>query len=145
MASASLIEGLTAGVSGRLELQVAEEHCTRRGEYQIFSTPNMVKLLEFAAIDALRQVLKEGQISVGTRVDVRHLAPTLLGMTVRVEARVREVDGMRVVFDVEVFDGLDKVGEAVHERHVLELGRYAQRLEKKRSLWNDGAAGRQGT
>jgi fluoroacetyl-CoA thioesterase len=119
------------GAVGRFEHIVEERHCTQRGEHKIFSTPNMVQFLEWAAIEALKPVLRPDQISVGTNVEVKHLAPTPLGMTVRAEATVREVDGARIVFDVELFDDIDKVGTAAHERYVLDLDRYMRRLEKK--------------
>ncbi len=122
---------LEPGVKGRHEHVVEERHCTQRGEHKIFSTPNMVQLLEWAAIDALKPHLGAGQISVGTHIDVKHLAPTLMGMRVRAEAVVREISGARVLFDVEIFDDVEKVGAATHERYVLDLDRYVRRLEKK--------------
>ena len=122
---------VTVGDTGRIEMDVEERHCTRRGDFQIFSTPNMVMFLEMAAIEALRPRLPEGMVSVGTRVEVRHLAPTPIGMRVRAEAQVQEVDGARVVFQVKIFDETEQVGEAVHERYVLDLERYTRRLSKK--------------
>jgi fluoroacetyl-CoA thioesterase len=126
------------GTVGRFEHVVEERHCTQRGEHKIFSTPNMVQFLEWAAIEALKPVLRSDQISVGTNVEVKHLAPTPLGMTVRAEATVREVDGARIVFDVELFDDIDKVGTAAHERYVLDLDRYMRRLEKKVAAAKEG-------
>lgn len=84
---------LKPGAKGRHEHVVEDRHCTQRGDHKIFSTPNMVQLLEWAAIDALKPHLGVGQISVGTHIDVKHLAPTLKGMKVRAEAVVREVQG----------------------------------------------------
>lgn len=127
----SLSLTLPVGLTGSYKLEVEEKHCTQRGAYKIFSTPNMVQLLEWACIDALSRHLSEGQISVGSKVDVRHLAPSPIGSRVRAEAVAREVDGTRVVFEVEIFDEIEKVGSAVHERHVLEFERYIRRLEKK--------------
>lgn len=119
------------GVKGHYAHVVEDRHCTQRGDHKIFSTPNMVQLLEWAAIDALKPHLGAGQISVGTHIDVRHLAPTLKGMQVRAEAVVREVEGSRVLFEVEIFDELEKVGAAMHERFVLDIDRYVRRLTKK--------------
>jgi fluoroacetyl-CoA thioesterase len=119
------------GTVGHFQHVVEERHCTQRGEHKIFSTPNMVQFLEWAAIEALKPALRPDQISVGTHVDVKHLAPTPLGMRIRAQATVREVDGARVVFDVELFDEVDTVGKASHERYVLDLDRYMRRLEKK--------------
>jgi fluoroacetyl-CoA thioesterase len=126
-------EIVRAGVRGELELVVADGDCTRRGSYQIFSTPSMVMFLEKAAIEALKPYLSDEQISVGTRVDVQHLAPTLKGMRVTAVATVRDVDGSRVTFDVELRDDVEKVGQATHDRFVLDLDRYVRRLERKAS------------
>lgn len=123
---------LAPGVKGEIELQITEQYTTRRGDYRIFSTPNMVMLLEKAAIEALGPYLSIHQTSVGTRVDVKHMGPTLLGMSARAVAEVTETDGPRIVFRVEVFDELEKVGEAIHERYILEQPRYFKRLDRKR-------------
>lgn len=123
--------GIKPGNTGRVEIEVEERHCTRRGDHQIFSTPNMVMLLETAAIEALRPHLPEGMISVGTRVEVRHLAPTPLGLRVKAEAEVQSVEGAKVSFAVKIFDQMEQVGEASHDRYLLDMQRYTGRLAKK--------------
>jgi predicted thioesterase len=127
------LERINIGLSGEVTWNVDRKWCTQRGDYHIFSTPSMVQLAEKAAIEALLPVLDEGQISVGTRVDIRHLAPTLEGMKVRAVANLIEKEDARLNFKVEIFDDLVKVGEANHERFVLDLDRYVRRLEKKRA------------
>jgi len=124
---------LRPGISGEVVWDVERKWCTQRGNWHIFSTPSMVQLVERAAIDALAPVLGEGQITVGTRVDIQHLAPTLEGMKVRAVATLKAVDGPRLTFDVEVYDEMVKVGQANHERFVLDLDRYVGRLQKKRT------------
>lgn len=127
------LERIIIGLSGEVSWNVDRKWCTQRGDYHIFSTPSMVQLAEKAAIEALLPVLDEGQISVGTRVDIRHLAPTLEGMKVKAVANLIEKEDSRLNFKVEIFDDLVKVGEANHERFVLDLDRYVRRLEKKRA------------
>jgi fluoroacetyl-CoA thioesterase len=122
---------LKPGVKGELELDITDAYTTQRGDYKIFSTPNMVMLLEKAAIEALKPYLTDAQTSVGSRVDVKHLGPTLLGMHARAVATVTEVEGSRVAFQVEIFDEMDKVGEAMHERYILDQQRYFKRLDRK--------------
>src|SRR5674476_1007742 len=73
---------LAPGADGVLEWTVEPQHTTRRGDYDIFSTPNLVRLLEEAAIEALAPYLSEDQASVGTKLEVAHTAATLLGQTV---------------------------------------------------------------
>lgn len=124
---------LAPGVQGVLERRVAPEHCIRRGEFDIFSTPNLVLLLEEAAIDGLAPFLREDQSSVGSRVDVAHTAPTLLGQSVRATVTVTEVDRRRVVFDVRIEDDVEVVGTGTHERYVVDVPRLEARLSEKRA------------
>jgi predicted thioesterase len=126
-----MAEALIPGVTGILERVVEDEHCTVRGEYAVFSTPAMVSLLEEAADETMRPYLAPGQDSVGVRVDVRHLAATPKGMRVRATATVREVDRRRVTFDVVIEDEVEKVGEATHDRFVIDADRYTDRLKQK--------------
>src|SRR3546814_1577366 len=122
---------IAIGAGGHAELQIGDEHCTVRGTYKILSTPNMVSLLERAAINTLQPFLGEDAISVGTRVDVQHLAPSLKGAHVRANAIVRAVEGATVRFDVDLLEGNERVGTAVHERHVLDKERYMRRLASR--------------
>ena len=122
---------LVIGAKAEVEWIAERRWCTQRGAYHIFSTPSLVQIAERAAIAVLAPVLSEDQVSVGSHVGIRHLAPTLEGMKVRAVATVSEIDKARIVFQVEIFDDIEKVGEATHERFVLDLSRYVRRLEKK--------------
>ena len=122
---------LEPGVQGVLERTVEAQHCTRRGEYDIFSTPNLVLLLEEAAIDGLAPHIRADQASVGTRIDIAHTAPTLLGQTVRATATVTEVDRRRVVFDIRVEDDTEVIGTGTHERFLIDLPSFEDRLAAK--------------
>jgi fluoroacetyl-CoA thioesterase len=119
------------GAVGVLEWIVEAQHCTRRGSYDIFSTPNLVKLLEEAAIEALAPYLSAGQGSVGSRVDVAHVAPTVKGQRVRATATVTEVDRRRVAFDIQVVDDQETIGRASHERFVVDIPKFESRLAEK--------------
>lgn len=124
-------DGLVVGLTGTLELTVQDVHCTVRGDFAVFSTPAMVSLLEEAADEAMRPYLGPGQDSVGVRVDVRHLAATPRGMRVRATATVRVIDRRRVTFDVVIEDEVEKVGEATHDRFIIDGDRYTDRLKQK--------------
>ena len=126
-------EALAPGVEGTLERRVGPEHCIRRGQFDVFSTPNLVLLLEEAAMEALAPFLGEDQSSVGSRVDVAHTAPTLLGQTVRATATVTEVDRRRVVFSIRVEDDVEVVGTGSHERFLVDVSRLEERLSGKRA------------
>lgn len=124
---------LEPGVTGTLSRTVTDDHCTTRGRFDIFSTPNLVLLLEEAAIEALAPHLADDQASVGSRVDVAHTAPTLKGQTVTAVATVTEVDRRRVVFEVEIADDVEVVGRATHERFVVDVPRLESRLAEKQA------------
>ena len=122
------------GLKGRAELIVAEQHLASSvgsGLVPVFSTPMLIALLENAAVDALRPVLPEGQTSVGTRLDVRHLAPTPPGMRVRGYAELIRVDGRSLVFNVWAEDEKERIGEGVHERAVTDRARFDKRVREK--------------
>jgi predicted thioesterase len=124
--------GLRPGVNATLERVVEDRHCTVRGDQAILSTPNLVMLLEEASMAALEPYLMPGQSSVGVRVEVRHLAATPKGMRVRARATVREIDRRRVTFDVVIDDEVERVGEASHDRFLIDLDRFTERLKQKK-------------
>lgn len=124
------------GLVGELT-HVVEEGDTARasgGETlpPVFSTPRMIGWLERTAHRSLLPYLAGGQTSVGSLVNVRHLAATPVGFTVRFRAELLEVDGRRLRFKVEAWDELEKIAEGEHERFIIDAGRFAERLEKKR-------------
>lgn len=94
----------------------------------VYATPRLVWDIEMAA----RRALEPGEESVGTLVNIRHLAATPVGMRVTATVRVTEVDGRRVVFAVEAFDEKEKIGEGTHERFVVQVAKFAARLAGKR-------------
>jgi predicted thioesterase len=119
------------GLSKTLERVVDEQYCTRRGDYQIFSTPNLVLLLEETSIEALAPHLEPGQACVGSKVDIAHIGATLLGQTVVATATVTEVDRRKVVFEIEVRDDQEVVARGSHERFVIDVERFGSRLAEK--------------
>lgn len=126
-----MLEDITVGTTGTLERLITEEYCTTRGDYQIFSTPDLVLLLEAAAIEALAPHLPEHQSSVGTTIDIAHSAATLKGQTVTCTATVTEVDRRRIVFDIVATDGVDTACTGSHERFVVDLEKFGARLAEK--------------
>jgi predicted thioesterase len=101
-------------------------------EMRVYATPSMVRDVEHTCLDFLKQHLDEGENSVGARVEIDHLGPTLLDMPVEVTATIADIDGRRVTFDVEVKDAIETVGKAKHVRFVVDLARQKSRLEQKR-------------
>ena len=100
---------------------------------RVYATPSMVRDIEHTCRQLLLSHHDAGEDSVGARVEIDHLGPTLIGQRVRVRAEVVEVEGQRVVFEVEVHDELDRVGRARHVRFVVDKERQGGRLAKKKA------------
>jgi fluoroacetyl-CoA thioesterase len=99
----------------------------------VFATPFVLTLVENAANDLLRPHLPPGAATVGTMVEMKHLAATPVGMTVRAKATVLETDGRRYLFHVDVFDEVEKIAEARHERVIVaNLQKFLDRAMNKR-------------
>ncbi|MHB1317319.1 MAG: thioesterase family protein [Anaerolineae bacterium] len=125
---------LTAGLQAELTLTVAPEHLASRwgsGGVDVFATPQMIGLMEQAAVRAVDHLLPPGFCSVGTRLDVRHLAATLPGHTVTARATLEEIDGRRLVFRVTAEDAAGTIGEGTHERMIVALERFIMRAEAR--------------
>jgi predicted thioesterase len=95
------------------------------------STPAMIMNLEITARDAALPHLEPGQDTVGTLVSVSHLAATPVGMKVTYRATLAEIDRRRLTFAVEAFDEKDKIAEGTHQRFIIDVARYAERLKEK--------------
>jgi predicted thioesterase len=102
------------------------------GGVSVYATPAMIALMENAAVNAIDPLLPEGHASVGTVLNVRHLAATPLGHQVRARAKVIEVDGRKVTFTVQAWDEHELIGEGTHTRVVIDLARFLQRVEGKK-------------
>jgi predicted thioesterase len=92
----------------------------------MYSTPSMISLIEGTCVRLISRYVDTGEQSVGFRVDVKHLAPTAIGKKVTAKVALRELNGRRCIFDVEVHneDGV-KIGEGMHERAVISIDRFA--------------------
>ena len=104
---------------------------------RVYATPKMIWDLEFACRDLLLEHLDPGEDSVGTRVELEHLAATPLGFPVEVTAIVAEVKGRQVVFEVNIRDSVETVGRGTHSRFVVDVTRTKERIAKKRAAAPD--------
>jgi predicted thioesterase len=91
----------------------------------------MIGFMERVSHKLIARYLPEGYSSVGVVVDVRHLAATPMGASVRIISQVLEVDGRRVTLSVEAWDNYEKVGEGRHQRVIIDLERFLQRVDEK--------------
>lgn len=125
---------LTPGLTGHAELVVGEEHTAPRvgsGLIRVLATPVMVNLMEAAALAAAEHLLPEGCQSLGTHLDVTHVAATPVGMRVRASAELIAVDGRKLAFRVRAEDERDTIGEGLHERVVVNVARFDERVRVK--------------
>ncbi len=123
------------GLTGEAMVQVAPELTARHlgsGAVSVFATPEMVRLMARAAVHALAPYLAPGQQSVGTLVNVRHLAATPIGATVTARAELITTDGRRLTFKVSAHDGTDLIGDGLHERALIDLARFEAKVHAKR-------------
>jgi fluoroacetyl-CoA thioesterase len=97
----------------------------------VFATPMMIRAMENAALNAIRDYLDPGESAVGTAVDIKHLAATPAGHQVTATATVTRVEGRRIWFDVTARDEIENIGSGTHERMVIDLKRLAQKLAQK--------------
>jgi predicted thioesterase len=118
---------LETGLTGEMTTTVVHENTAAHvgaGGVEVFATPMMIALMENASWKAVADHLDEGYVTVGTLVHVRHLAATPLGQQVHATAKLIEIDGRRLVFQVEAYDEQKKIGEGQHERFIVNLDRF---------------------
>jgi predicted thioesterase len=100
---------------------------------RVYATPMLVRDIEVTCRELLLEHLEPGEDSVGTRVEIDHLAATLLGMKVRISATLAELKGRAAVFDVTASDGLDTVCRGRHTRFIANVEQVKQRLQQKKA------------
>lgn len=125
---------LKIGRKGSAELVVGEEHTAPRigsGHVHVLATPVMINLIEAAALDAVENLLPAGHQSLGIRLDIRHYAATPVGMRIRAMAELVKLDGRTLKFRVEAHDDKEPIGDGTHERVIVNVERFDQRVQKK--------------
>lgn len=122
------------GISAETEIEVKDENLASRwgsGLVEVLSTPALVSLMEGTAAKAILPFLEEGETTVGTTIEVRHLAPTPKGMKVRASAVLIKAEGRKLTFKVEAWDEVERIGEGIHERFVVDRNRFMNRAQEK--------------
>jgi fluoroacetyl-CoA thioesterase len=131
---------LEAGLMGKAECKVTEENTAAAmgsGDLAVFATPAMVALMEKAASESVLPYFEEGQTSVGTLMHISHVSATPVGMTVRGESRLEEIDGRRLVFSVKAFDEAGLIGEGTHERFIVQREKFMLKTAAKKGQSHD--------
>lgn len=125
---------LETGIRGSHEAAVTPADtakCVGSGLLEVLATPVMIALMEQTASSSVAPFLGEGETTVGTLVNVRHLAATPVGMTVRCESELTEIDRKRLVFTVRAYDAAALIGEGSHERFIVSAEKFMQKTEAK--------------
>jgi predicted thioesterase len=128
------MSNLTPGLQAEFELTVTDADTAAQwgsGLVPVYSTPALVGAMEKTAVLALEKHLPIGQTTVGGRIEVQHLAPTPVGMKVRVAAELIEVEGRKLVFKIEAWDEVEKIGEATHDRFVVDQFKFMEKVRAK--------------
>lgn len=102
------------------------------GTLKVFATPAMIALIEETAWKSVADSLEEGQATVGISLNVNHLAPTPLGMNVRCETELVEIDGRKLKFKAEVYDEKGLIGNGIHERFIINSEKFQQKADSKK-------------
>ncbi|MGN0185255.1 MAG: thioesterase family protein [Aristaeellaceae bacterium] len=125
---------METGIQGEQKIIVTEQQTAKylgSGELAVFATPCMIALMENTAYKSVQPFLDPGQGTVGTLLNVKHLAATPVGMEVRCETKLIEIDRKRLVFEVKAFDACGLIGEGTHERFIIDNQKFMQKANGK--------------
>ena len=129
------MSGIGLGTRATLSIKVTGDNAIsflNEEDARVLATPWMIMYMEMTARNAVKPCLLDGEDTVGTQVNVQHLTATPIGSEVRFEAEVIRIQGRRVQFRVEAWDEFEKVGEGTHERAIINIRKFAERLDRKR-------------
>lgn len=130
-----MIEDLKIGLANEKKFKVVYEQTAiakGSGTVEVFSTPNLILEMEEVSLLLMQQYLPEGLSSVGTKIDVKHMAATPVGMEVTIKAKIKEVDRKRIVFEVSAYDKVEKIGEGIHERFIIDTEKFTLKANNKK-------------
>lgn len=125
---------METGIKGRQEIAVTENMLSTNvgsGAVKVFATPMMIALMEKTSALSVEPYLEPGQSSVGTLVNVKHLAATPLGMIVYAESELVEIDRRRLVFKVAAYDEKGLIGEGMHERFIIDIEKFQAKADAR--------------
>jgi predicted thioesterase len=132
--AAALKERLRSGLCGEAHVRVDASNTAAAlgsGSVPVFATPAMAALVEAAAVQAVAGVLNDDQTTVGVSLDLQHLAATPIGLNVRAEAKLVQVEGRRLTFRVTAYDDVEQIGIGSHQRMLVDTDRFLARTRAK--------------
>lgn len=122
------------GIKNRIELNVTAEKTAKvvgSGLLEVYATPAMIALMEQTAAESVENELEEGMTTVGIKINVDHLAATPIGMKVYCESKLVQVEGRKLIFEIEAFDEAGLIGKAYHERFIIDSTRFMEKTLSK--------------
>ena len=125
---------ITIGLKAEVSTVVEREHTAAEvgsGDLLVYATPCMAALMEGAACEALADVIKEGQTTVGIELNLQHTSATPVGLEVRAEAEVTAVDGKVITFEIHAFDETGEIGKATHKRVLVNSQKFLDKAYDK--------------
>lgn len=126
---------MEAGITGKQTIMVTEDKTAKvmgSGMLPVYATPAMIALMENTASTSVQAALEEGQGTVGTLINVKHVSATPVGMEVICETKLVEVDRKRLVFEVKAYDAAGLIGEGTHERFIIDDQKFMGKAEGKK-------------
>ena len=124
--------GLRSSKTTIVTTETTAEHMLS-GQLPVYATPSLIAFVEYTCEESVRPYLDYGFGTVGTLVDIRHLAASPIGAHIRCESELIEIDRKRLVFTVRVYDDFELVGEGRHERFIISNGRFMAKIDDKLS------------
>lgn len=128
---------IEAGIKHEVKITVTDKNTAEAmgsGSLAVFATPAMVALMEQAASELCEKYADEGTTTVGTALNIQHLAATATGAEVKAVATVTSCDGRKVSFDVEAYDNAGLIGKGTHERFSIKIDKFMQRAEERKNI-----------
>ena len=128
---------IEAGIKHEVKITVTDKNTAEAmgsGSLAVFATPAMVALMEQAASELCDKFVPEGISTVGTALNISHLAPTCIGGNVKAVATLTSFDGRKATFDVEAYDNAGLIGKGTHERFSIKIDKFMQRAEERKNI-----------
>lgn len=125
---------METGIKKSCEMEVTKETTAKvmgSGSLDVYATPSMIALMEFASTECIKDELEEGQTSVGTAINIKHVSATPVGMKVRCESELVKVDGRALTFSLKVFDEKGLIGEGEHQRFIVDAKKFTEKTYGK--------------
>ena len=128
---------LTIGMTNTAELTVTEKltaKAAKSGSLPVYATPFMIALMEEASAGLIEPYLDDGITSVGTMINIQHLAATAVGATVKATSTLTSFDGRKFCFDVEVYDNAGLIGKGTHERFSVKSDKFIAKCQERAKI-----------